>query len=68
MIKVYGYRNLGAIVCKLAQVECCMCHSPSVLCRWTDPLVAKPHCYRKAGPSLVTCPRIRPPPETVAVL
>jgi hypothetical protein len=39
----------------------CACHSPSVLWRWTDPLVAKPHCYRKAGPSLVTCPRIRSP-------
>jgi hypothetical protein len=25
MIKVYGYRSLGAFVCKLAQVECCMC-------------------------------------------
>jgi hypothetical protein len=60
MIKVYGYRSLGAIVCRLAQVECCMCvPSPSVLCRWTDPLLAKPHCYSKAGPLLVTCPRIR---------
>jgi hypothetical protein len=25
VIKVYGYRSLGAIVCKLAQVECRMC-------------------------------------------
>jgi hypothetical protein len=25
VIKLYGYRSLGAIVCKLAQVECRMC-------------------------------------------
>jgi hypothetical protein len=46
----------------------CECHSPSVLCRWTDPLVVKPHCYRKAGPLLVTCPRIRPPRDCSCAL
>jgi hypothetical protein len=25
VIKVYGYRSLGAFVCKLAQMECRMC-------------------------------------------
>jgi hypothetical protein len=39
----------------------CECHSPSVLCRWTEPLVDKPHDYRKAGSSPVMCPRIRSP-------